>query len=458
MSRVARVSWKDGMFLAPHHFQQLERQLNADLQLRLAGENPDAWGVLHCELSETAVVQGRLEILRLQAILPDGTPINIPEADAPPVARRIPLNSTGNEILVFLGLPLARPKAPLITTDLARGDVRFREQIFEVGDDGNPTEMEVIEVGVKNLRIVFAGELMEGLVILPLARIRRTAESTLALDQEFIPPCLRLQGAPALVRLSQGIAGRVLARARSLAATRFPQGLEYLDPSGPDAVAFWFFHALNQHAGLLLHLLEQPSTTPSRLFELLLQLYSALSSFSGKVDPGPSSLYRHADPGPAFVEIDRRLQALLTQLFPTRYEAVPLTKRDAFWVGRLSPQWTRPGTQLFLMVTGDMPAEELVSRLPAACKIADPETIGALVRTAVGGVRIRPVMRPPAPIPVRRDAAYFQILTDAREWEGVRGTGMLALYLPSWLPGLNLELVGLTGTEEGQRPQGGGQP
>ena len=87
MSQFSKVSWQEGMFILPQHFQQADRRFEATLNLRLRGQRPYAFGVLGLQFNEDALSRGTLELTRCQAILPDGSTIDAPEVDPLPAPR-----------------------------------------------------------------------------------------------------------------------------------------------------------------------------------------------------------------------------------------------------------------------------------------------------------------------------------------------------------------------------------
>jgi len=88
MSLFTQVAWKEGMFMVPQHFQQAERSQEAALNLRLRGMSPLGWGVAHLKFNESAIAQGRIELMQCRAVLSDGMVIDIPDIDTAP--RRAP--------------------------------------------------------------------------------------------------------------------------------------------------------------------------------------------------------------------------------------------------------------------------------------------------------------------------------------------------------------------------------
>ncbi len=83
MSQSSKVSWKDGMFLLPQHFQQAERHMETALQKLVLGSQPLGFGVLELSINEQAMGEGRIELLSCRAIWPDGTSFDAPQLDAP---------------------------------------------------------------------------------------------------------------------------------------------------------------------------------------------------------------------------------------------------------------------------------------------------------------------------------------------------------------------------------------
>lgn len=72
----AMVCWYEGMAMLPQHFQ-LQALRNETLSAALAqSANPWFWGVNRLQIDEAALCAGVLRILHLEAIMPDGTPLD----------------------------------------------------------------------------------------------------------------------------------------------------------------------------------------------------------------------------------------------------------------------------------------------------------------------------------------------------------------------------------------------
>jgi len=76
---TAKVIWSEGLFLRPHHFQQMERHLEALMEGRLAGFGALAQsGFLKIEIDRALLPQGKVHVASASGLFPDGTPFELP--------------------------------------------------------------------------------------------------------------------------------------------------------------------------------------------------------------------------------------------------------------------------------------------------------------------------------------------------------------------------------------------
>ena len=104
----AMVCWYEGMAMLPQHFQ-LQALRNETLSAALTTcANPWFWGVNQLQIDEAALCAGTLRILRLEAIMPDGTPVDYDTGREPPLefdcTRLLPA-APDSEHILWLALP-----------------------------------------------------------------------------------------------------------------------------------------------------------------------------------------------------------------------------------------------------------------------------------------------------------------------------------------------------------------
>lgn len=440
MSQFSKVAWKDGMFLLPQHFQQAERNLETALRLQLLGPQPLAWGVFELLLNEQALSEGRVELLRCRAHFPDGTSFHAPEMDELPPAAPLSVGGSSRTAEVFLTIPARRAQVPLVAVTAERRDARFIERPLDVSDDHDPDQVRTIDVAVKNTHLVVGRDGLEGLVVLKIAEIERSAEGSWCLRRDYVPPLVVIGASPPLVRKVQEILGRVSARAEALTAQRRMRG-DALEFNAADLLNFWLLHSLNSCLPRLRHLLSVPSVHPERLYEGLLGLFGSLLAFSPSA-PREAPAYQHDSIGDCFGALIGQIYDLLGVIVRARYTLIPLNQTRNAWDGRVEDRQLLEAAHFYLVATGDIPRAEF-ERLPSACKVADSSRVESLARTANPGLTLLPVARPPSPVPVRKDAVYFHVKAEGPLWQEIRRSGQIGVFVPRAPDGLQLELIAL---------------
>jgi type VI secretion system protein ImpJ len=440
MSLFAKVAWKDGMFLLPQHFQQAERSLEAALRTQVLGPAPLGWGVLELALNTTAIAEGRLEIERCRAILPDGTAVDIPGTDLPPPAVTLRAGPAEQAIAVYLTLPAKRARTPLVTSTSERVEVRFVERSLTVPDDLDPEQHQTIDIATKNLRLGLGSAALEGVVALQLAEVTRGADGAWTLRSDYVAPTPLLTAAPGLQHKVQQLLARVRAKVDELAAKRRQAG-EALAFDAATLTQFWLLHALQQQLPVVRHQLGCSATHPAQLYAELLRLAGGLLVFSPDASPD-FPVYQHDAIGACYAALLLRIQELLGIVVRERYTVIRLTQNRSVWDGRIDDAALLERGEFYLVATGDVPRQEF-ERLPGACKVAESGRVESLARTANPGLRLESVPRPREPIPVRKDAQYFRLFSEGPLWEEVRKSGQIGLFVPRAPEGLTLELVAL---------------
>ena len=99
---------------------------------------------------------------------------------------------------------------------------------------------------------------------------------------------------------------------------------------------------------------------------------------------------------------------------------------------------------LYLAVTANMPALNLVAEVPRQLKIASPHDIEALIRSALPGLQMVHMAQVPMEVPVRPNAYYFSIDNRGELYEAMMKAQAIAIYAPSTFTELRMELFAIT--------------
>jgi type VI secretion system protein ImpJ len=211
-----------------------------------------------------------------------------------------------------------------------------------------------------------------------------------------------------------------------------------------DIASFWLLHTASAAFAGLSHLHHQGGFHPERLYERMLELAGALMTFSKTFTLADLPAYRHAAPTEAFGRLDELIRELLETVISTRCFSIALQEiRPSFHHGRLDSDKITNATNFYVGVQAAMPSAELVEAVPVRFKVGAPDDVDKLVLSAMGGVRLAHAPQVPAAIPVRPGAHYFALEPRGSLYERMLQAQAMAVYVPSGISDLQLELFAL---------------
>jgi len=446
MSLYDRVVWKEGTFLVPQHFQQLDRFQESTVQFRLGHSDPTGWGVIEVRFDTAGIARGHIQLTLCKAILPNGQRVDIPAVDQIPLGRSVELLADQEALSIYLVQPARRPKTPLVTRDPQRTPAPFVEKSLAIPDDVDPSQTESIDVATANLSLILDEQKLGSSVFLKLAELHRSEDGQVRLKPNFVPHVIMLQSAKPITELGKSLVSMISTRITTEVVTRRKRG-NALDLDVDDLTSFWFLQTLSRHHAALGHILEQPDTRPQHFFEAMLRLAGDLYPFTLKGEPAYPR-YRADAMYESFSALDALIRQFMGLTFEDRYLVIPFTKKGAFWTASISELEVRSKATFVLEVTGDLPTDDLMMRLPNAFKLSESSGIERLVRTAVGGIQIKPRPRAPTSIPVNSDACYFEIDKSSQGWAAVVKTGEISGYIPGFLGNIKVQLIAIHGGDQ----------
>jgi len=284
MDYVQRVLWHEGMFLAPNHFQQAERHQRDRLARLGRFIRPHLSGLASLEIDREALSSEHFGVIAATGVLPDGSVVALPEADALPPARSFAerFASRTQRLGVFLAAPALRPGQDACAEPAAAtpAPVRWRRRSALIRDEVVGGGEREIQVAVQDLRLVFDGEDLTGLVHLRIAELVRGPSGAPALADDFVPPLIAIGASPVLLRRLRRLSDICCARAGVLAQGRRQRTQGMVEFSLSESANYALLHSLNSAIPGLLHHLAQPHAHPETLYLDLARLAGALHTFA----------------------------------------------------------------------------------------------------------------------------------------------------------------------------------
>lgn len=444
MSWNSKVVWTEGMFLRPQHFQQQERHIEALITQRSDHLRPYDWGCVELELDQDALSLGKVALSRCRAILPDGTPISIPDDDPPPPPMDIEEDMRDTEIM--LALSIRRQGAADADREVGLESVaRHRTAEYEVRDNNAGFDTSVqIEVGQRRLRLLpRRGDLREysGISIARVTEIR--ADQSVVLDRDFIAPYLDSRASSIMSGFIIELGGLLHQRGEALAGR--------VTASGRGGVAeiadFLLLQTVNRFEPLLTHLAAMNDLHPETFYRYALQLAGEMATFTSRSKrPVSFPAYNHDDLKNTFKPLMMELRQSLSMVLEQNAVPLPLQERKyGIHVSAITDRSLLSGSVFVLAVRANVPVENLIKQFPRQIKIGPVEHIRQLVNSALPGIELRPLPVAPRQIPYHAGTTYFELAKSGEHWKQMANSGGFAFHIGGNFPGLDMAFWAIKG-------------
>ncbi len=449
MYQTAKVLWGEGLFLRPQHFQMQDQYHENRLSEALKILHPYAFGVRAIVIDPISLASGVLSLSEANVIWPDGETYVAPERDLLPSPIQLDINHLPDQVVVHLAIPALRIGHSNLDSVMQSRPARFVSKQTIVDDlmtNALPSEITVLQrlgrLILEGQQLEISDSVLDGMISLPIAKLRRTTAGLFELDATFVAPVTSLSSSSVMMTLLRRLMGVMQAKITTLYGHHREPGQDLIEFRSGDIASFWLLHTLSSSHATLAHLLQNAGLHPERLHQELLRMAGGLMTFakSYTLDDLPS--YVHSAPMHGFTVLDQIIRNLLDTVISSRFLAIPLREsRASYWLGGLESEKIDRGTRLYLAVSSSMPSHELVASVPIRFKVGAPDDVEKRVLAALPAVDLTHVAQVPAAIPIRPGSTYFALEPHGALYEQMLQAESICLYVPNGFADLKLELM-----------------
>ena len=434
MTQPRKPLWIEGLFLEPHHLQRQDGYHERLLSRRLGAVLTNDWGVIDLEIDARALQAGELRIVRLDAILPDGTPVSVDEANGdslPP--RRFELGHGANAhrpLDVYVGL--AQERSHVANVDLKSDPAttaRYLRSQSTVADVNTGTDERSVDWARLNLRLLFGDERRDMFDVLRVAQVSRSTSGAVALAERFVPAVLKVGASSFLTNGFRRVLRAMVEKQQQLASARRQRSATMIDFQAGDAAKFWLLHTLNGMLPAVAEVVDKPSTTAREAYGVLSSLIGQLCTFDVEGDPMAIPRFDYLALGDVFEPMFVTCIDLLERVIAERYVQIPLEAREGLMVGELRDPAIFQHA-FYLAVTGSYSEAQVREHVPKLTKISALQQMGVLLHSHVNGARLALEHRPPGALPIKPGVTFFRVETSGDFWTQMVASGTFAIHAP----------------------------
>jgi type VI secretion system protein ImpJ len=433
------------MYLGPHQFQAQSAYFESVIDFSGSALWFEPYGFLSYELDEEALRNDTVSLLHARGIFPDGMPFQLSERDdRRPVPRAVTnlFPPTQDRLLLSLAVPAYKPSGVncAVTDDGVTSWTRYVPEERLIFDENTGQDQKPVNLGRKNIRLIFETEPSDGLVMLPLARIARDGAGHFVYDERFIPPCLDIVASERLMGLTRRLIGILSEKGAALSGgsgRRLASGL-----SSHQVASYWFLHAVVSALASLRHICFSRHGHPELLYAEMLRLGGALCTFGLGAQPGDLPLYDHWSLEECFESLDRHIREHLELQEPSN--CVPIALQPTakyFYSGAVTDSRCLGRSRWIFAINSPMGEASLITSTPRRVKICSSRFIPELVKRALPGLELTHLPTPPAAVSPRPTSQYFSVTKSGPCWDHIVETRQVSVYVPGDIPNAEMELL-----------------
>ena len=445
MSKYRKIVWNEGMLLTPHHFQQWDNYYEDLLDSRIRSIKPFEYGILDLQINREAIANGNFQIINCRAVLPDGLMLNVPDTEAVPDLRPVGdhFHPEAERLGVHLAIPAKKKGEAKFQANgtKSNANLRFLQEGALVKDETTGTNEQPLALAKSNLRIIFDDEVRDGFTSMKIAELERTPTGQLQINENYIPPTLKVSSSVWMVNMVRQLVEILNTKSGSLGEQRRQRNASLADFTTSEVAVFWLLHTINSAIPAMAHYFRSPLLHPEQLYLTMADLVGKLMTFSTEHYPRDIVKYDHDDLHFTFFSLSTLLKELLETVIPSRCVQIILEKtRDTLYVGRIDDERLLKEAGFYLAVRAQMSEPKLIEGVPRVVKIASRDVIDKIIGSALPGVMLSHANPPPAPIPARIDFKYFMLDTIGPYWDGIKGSKVVAVFVPEEIPDEKIEM------------------
>jgi type VI secretion system protein ImpJ len=424
------------MFLGPQHLQAAQRY---EASQRRKGDRWGVrynWGLRSLELNHEALANHRLEVHSVQACLPDGALVDLPEDGPLPTLDFREALEGERTLRVFLALPSFRLGSANAPDDGSAEGARYLQETQELEDENTGLYPQPIRVRLLNVKFLLSTQREHtGYDTLPIAQIEKSPEADTAprLDVSYIPPLVACDAWPPLqIGILRYLYDRIGIKVDLLAGQVLSRGIGVESHSGEDTRIIGQLRALNEAYALLNILAFAEGVHPFQAYLELCRLVGQLAIFSERHRPPDLPRYDHDDLGRCFYQVKVHLDDLLNLIVEPDWQQRPFWGEGKHMEVPILFDWLAPAWQMFVGVKSPLPSEQCIGLFTTPgvldMKIGSSKRVDSLFEHGVAGLKFthRP---PPRVLPTTAGLIYFQVdrTAQAAEWQHVQADLKLAI-------------------------------
>jgi len=458
MDFLKKISWEQGLFLQPQHFQVSDIQKDVLLYKYMGLIRDNLWGCDNLVLDTIALQENKLIISSGKFIFKDGSMVEI-GGNAFPVSRSFEKiwSDKSKSLEAYIGLKKLDMKGSNVTTITSEYDVKYvktrfvaLEQLEMVKDFYHTGPDAYIKTQMYSLNIIWSDEIENSAEyeILPFVKICQYGEK-ISFDIKYIPPCLKIDSDTRLYDTVRSIRDNLASRAKQLEIYKFQSAVEDISIQNRRWLNLLALQVFNRYISSLTDLLNIKIKSPSDSFAILIQLINELKTFTSNnivlninLDSINFLDYNHNDLAGIFNTARDLILKLCDNITFTPSQFYQLQYVNGIFSADLPLSIFTPRTVYYIRASNDKSIQTLRAiDFESQIKIGSVTTISKIVERSLEGVPFEVLSSAPAGVPSDSGSIYIRLDSGSEHWRNIVSSLSIALFWNDVLEEIKFDFV-----------------
>ena len=437
---MQKVSWSEGLVLGQQHFQQWENYHDKMVSFRTNNSRPYNWGVINCNYSSESLASGLLRLTACDVVLSTGRVISL-DSDSEDLTLNLS-ELEGESVSIYLCVP-ANESASGISGYRDNGVLCAWKASYKTIKDIYDSERErEVVFASPNILLMTDSDNRDNFYSIKLFDIKKTSDSSFSVSAEYIPPCIHYGASSFLVDKIRKITEIVQAKARIVSDRRKSFNAGIAEFGINDLQGFVFLGILSEYY-LLLNLFRKDTMQhPFDIYKELAKLYGSLCTLTETYEIDAFPMYMHHDLGATFNMASSRLENIIEKVMPSTVSPVKLVREnDNIYTTDINDSRLLEGSQFFISVMVERDSTDWINEFSRYTKVASRSEIEDIVISALPGIALRHIQRPPSRLPIKAGYEYFMLEKSGEYWKAVLEKRTLSVFVTNDYIDANIEII-----------------
>lgn len=449
MAENLKVVWYNGMNVDKIHFEQQERYLERNINLKTISSFSNLYGILDIQISNELLEQGKIGLRSISAIAQDGSVFNAPEEDELPEPLEVEFDSLSSSIIV-LKIPMGnlvvdvslqnsitsskfKATRALISSkvhDDASVDVLkdlSDEEEYLLGSAFDQDKESIVLASLKTNLGVLGSKTPYELEI-PICKIQNiNSNKQIKLDDKFIPTCLDISRHPFIRQFID----EMIYATRQHKQT-FLSVFKGIDQSKNtlDFTTYLTLNMLKKWSLNFASIANRQKFHPEFLYEKLVDFQADLIALSNDDSFSDFIAYKHDDLSATFSLLINNIRLLFSKIISPKYVmARIISNAHGFFDCMFDNAGIIEKGELFLAISSSVGSDYLLKNFKEQCKIHTQSNIKNIVASQLNGLNVEQISIIPTTLPRLNGYVYYRLDKNDKLFKSFVGENIISVYV-----------------------------